>query len=141
MERLPATDRLKVGAGIVFSGGTVSIDDAAGVLSFTDASGTKSLDNIPVAGTAQIDFGAFPGSGYATPLAIAVPSIKAGSSVSVKIMHAATVDHSADEHVADPPGVYGGDIVAGVGFTIYGSFTQLLGGRTYGKWSVAWSCT
>lgn len=140
MERLPVTDRLKVGAGLVFDNGNATIDDTAGVLSFTDIHGTKSLSSVPVQGSGQIDFGSFPGNTNAT-LTVADASITSSSVVTAKILRLATTDHSADEHIADPPAVYAGNVVAGVGFTVYGSFTQQLGGRTYGKWSVSWSRT
>lgn len=140
MERLAASDRLNVETGIVFGSNVVTITGAAGVLSFTDANGTKSLDAIPVEGSVILDFGAFPGSSNAT-VSVADAGIKSGSITTAKILPIATSDHSADEHVADPPAVYADTVVAGVGFTVRGSFTQQLGGRTYGKWTVAWSRT
>jgi hypothetical protein len=140
MERLPVTDRLKVGAGIVFDNSNATIDDIGGILYFTDINGSKALTAVPVVGNAEIDFGAMPGNSTMT-LAIADAAIAAGSIVGAQILAKATVDHSLDEHIADPPQVYAGNVVAGVGFTIYGSVTQSLGPTTYGKWSVSWSRT
>lgn len=118
-------------------------------------------------GTTTIDFGAFPGSSD-TSVAVAAPTILAGSLVEAWIFPAATADHSADEHIVETIKVFAGNVQAGVGFTIYGVNTcelveQLtspgvstfrsaattvygyvaptLGGkatRLYGVWSVAW---
>src|SRR5262249_53924476 len=46
-------------------------------------------------------------------------SIGAGSLVEAWIVPAATADHSADEHIVDPPMITAGNIIAGTGFTIY----------------------
>ena len=46
-------------------------------------------------------------------------SIIAGSLVEAWVFPLGTADHSADEHVVDPPRVIASDIVAGTGFTIH----------------------
>jgi len=69
-------------------------------------------------GTTTIDFGAFPGSSD-TSVAVSQPSILSGSLVEAWIMPTATADHSADEHWIEPIKVMAGNVVAGVGFTIY----------------------
>lgn len=65
---------------------------------------------------------------------------------------AGTTDHSADEHIADPPEVTVGAVIAGTGFTIYGTAwltqagTWVLGQSApqgsivmpYGQWNIAW---
>ena len=139
MERLPVADRLKVGAGIVFDNSDATIDDTAGVLSFTDINGTKSLTTMPVMGNTIIDFGVFPGKDIASAL-VSSATVTTSSFVSVKLNAIDTPDHSADEHIADGPAVYAGAPAAG-SFTVYASSTQQLGARAYGKWSVAWSHT
>lgn len=86
-------------------------------------------------GTAVLNFGAFPG---ATDTSVAVTgqaAIVAGSLVETWIRPDATADHSADEHLVDPPHVVAGNIAAGTGFTIYG---VSLGLRHYGQYTVAW---
>ena len=70
-------------------------------------------------GTALLDFGAFPGASDAF-LAVASAAIGAGNLVECWIFPAATADHSADEHICETIKVFAGNIVAGVGFTIYG---------------------
>lgn len=69
-------------------------------------------------GTTTVNFGAFPGS-PATSAAVAQPAILAGSLVEAWLYPVATADHSADEHLCEPIKVIAGDVVAGVGFTIY----------------------
>jgi hypothetical protein len=133
-------DSAGVGAGLVFTNTAAHIDAAGGTISFTDTNGTKNLSAMPVMGTIILDFGAFPGSSNAS-VAVADAGIKAGSVTTAQIEPIATADHSADEHIADPPAVYADSVVAGVGFTVRGSYTQQDGARTYGKWTVAWSRT
>ena len=58
----------------------------------------------PTSGVATINFGAFPGSPFATTTMEASPSTTS-QNVNAWVMPIATADHSADEHVADPPRV------------------------------------
>lgn len=88
-------------------------------------------------GTATIDFGAFPG-GTDTSLTITGQTgIVTGSIVTASIRAEDTVDHTAMEHIVDPPRVTVGDIVAGTGFTIYGFTTNTR--RHHGLYTVAWA--
>lgn len=105
-------------------------------------------------GTTTIDFGIFPGKSDASIAVTGQSGIIAGSLVEAWIRPVATGDHSIDEHLADPPRVIAGNIVAGTGFTIYGfidGFQQITrlpgapeGGLNnssplcYGQWTVAW---
>lgn len=133
-------DRVEVGAGVAFADPGVSIDASGGALTLTDANGSKGLNQIPVAGTSEIDFGTFPGDSTASVF-VADPAVLAGSIVSAQIMVGTTVDHSADEHIADAPDLYAGIVVPGAGFWVYGSFTKNLGPTTYGKWAFSWTRT
>ena len=103
-------------------------------------------------GTAIIDFGAFPGKTDASLDVTGQAAITAGSFVEAWIRPANTSDHSADEHVVDPPRVVAGNIAAGVGFTIYAvsahgdgcwsaSKQNPRAPMPYGKWTVAWVWT
>jgi hypothetical protein len=139
-KQVPDTDRVSVGAGVAFADPAAKIDASGGVLTLQDASGTKSLDKIPIAGTGEIDFGAFPGANTSSVF-IPDPTIEAGSIVDAKIVAKATVDHSADEHIADAPDLFAGSVVAAAGFWVYGSFTKNLGPTTYGKWAFMWTRT
>jgi hypothetical protein len=85
-------------------------------------------------GTAILDFGPTPVSN--TFLAIAQPTILAGSLAEAWVWPLVTADHTADEHLVEPLHVYAGDVVAGVGFTIYLLARDLNG--SFGKWSIAW---
>ena len=85
-------------------------------------------------GTAILDFGATPVSDCS--LAVAQPTILAGSLVEAWIWPLTTADHTADEHLVEPLHVYAGNVVAGVGFTIFLLARELNG--SFGKWSVAW---
>jgi hypothetical protein len=69
-------------------------------------------------GTAQVDFGAFPGGSDAS-LAVASATIGAGNLVEAWIFPALTADHTADEHLVETINIVAGNVVAGVGFTIY----------------------
>lgn len=89
-------------------------------------------------GTGLLDFGAFPGASDATLTVTGLPGISASAAVEAWISPVATSDHTADEHLANPPRVYAGNIVANVGFTIYGVNDDRGDELTYGKWSVNW---
>jgi hypothetical protein len=71
-------------------------------------------------GTAEIDFGAFPGSTHATVAITGQTSIVAGSIVHAWIRPSTTTDHSSDEHIMAPLDIIAADIVAGTGFTVHG---------------------
>lgn len=101
-------------------------------------------------GTTTIDFGAFPGSMYATVAITGQGAILAGSLVEAWIRPVATADHTADEHLVDPPRVVAGDIIAGTGFTIHGfggeeasqtfpSTEKNNAAMCHGQWTLAWA--
>lgn len=103
-------------------------------------------------GSATLDFGAFPGSPTASLAITGQTGIGGSALVECWVMPVATADHSADEHIIDPPEVEAGTVIAGTGFTIYGSaFTSgqmawVLGQSApqgavvmiYGTWNIAW---
>jgi len=108
-------------------------------------------------GTAELDFGAFPGKSDASVAVTGQTAILAGSLVEAWLRPVATADHTADEHMVETLKVIAGDIVAGTGFTIYGFNTNQVnenppgvrtdlyptgggkGTRIWGKWTVAWA--
>lgn len=108
-------------------------------------------------GTATLDFGAFPGASDASLAIMGQGAIVAGSLVEAWLRPAVTTDHTADEHMVETLAIFAANIVAGIGFTIYGFNTSQLtepaddpgaqfwrsgggkGTRIYGKWSVAWA--
>lgn len=107
-------------------------------------------------GTVLLDFGAFPGATDITLVVTGQAAILAGSLAEAWIFPANTADHTFDEHWVDPPDVFAGNVVAGVGFTIYGRIRNYLNiddGLTprtpgvgvlnsplvVGKWNVAWA--
>jgi hypothetical protein len=71
-------------------------------------------------GVAVLNFGSFPGKSDASVAVTGQTNIAADSQVEAWIRLEATSDHSADEHLVDPPIVSAGNIVPGDGFTIYG---------------------
>lgn len=90
-------------------------------------------------GTANLDFGAFPGASDASVAVTGQTGIVGSSLVEAWLFPTATADHSADEHIVEPLEVYAGNIVAGTGFTIYGINRTPLGDTLiYGVWKVAW---
>jgi hypothetical protein len=115
-------------------------------------------------GTATLDFGAFPGASDASVAVTGQTGILSGSLIEAWLVPADTTDHLADEHRVETLEVMAGSIIAGTGFTIYGTntcevnepvavpqgvgrqFSQDatqpdLGGkssRIYGKWNVGW---
>lgn len=98
--------------------------------------GTKINAAMARSGQSLLDFGAAPGVTDATLAVTGQDDIAAGATVGVFIVPTATDDHSADEHVVDPPRVYAGNVAAGVGFTIYGITNT--NQPVYGKWTVGW---
>lgn len=58
---------------------------------------------IATSGVGTIDFGAFPGAPSATATVVAANAADPNAVLDVWIAQVATVDHSADEHAADPP--------------------------------------
>jgi hypothetical protein len=71
-------------------------------------------------GTAELDFGAFPGASDASLAVTGQTGIVSGSIVQAWLRPVATADHTADEHLVETLRIEAGNIVAGTGFTIYG---------------------
>ena len=88
------------------------------------------------AGTTVVDFGTYPGNPDASVTISGQTGIVAGSLVEAWLVATATADHSIDEHWVDSPHIVAGNIVPGVGFTIYATARD--GGRDYGQWTVQW---
>lgn len=86
-------------------------------------------------GTADLDFGAFPGVSDASLAVTGQAGIVAGSLVEAWIRPVDTADHTADEHKIEQLDVIAGDIVAGTGFTITGVARNF---PLYGIYKVAW---
>jgi hypothetical protein len=90
-------------------------------------------------GTADLDFGPFPGASDASVVVTGQTGIAAGSLVEAWMRLVATADHTADEHLVEPIEIQAGNIVAGTGFTIYGINRTPLGEtRLYGVWKIGW---
>jgi hypothetical protein len=87
--------------------GRVVIDilDAPGVLAkgwvYANVADTAP-SGLPTYGMAVLDFGAFPGQPL-TETVVSVAAVDPSPVVHVQVACVATVDHSADEHSADPP--------------------------------------
>jgi hypothetical protein len=71
-------------------------------------------------GTAEVDFGAFPGASDAS-VAVSAPTVSAHptSLAEAWLIPNATTDHSGDEHWVESIKVMAGPCAAGVGFTVY----------------------
>lgn len=102
-----------------------------------DQSGTLALTSQlgGAKGFTTVDFGAHPGSNDCSAVITGQTGIVTGSFVEAWISQTSTSDHNAEEHLVDPPKITAGNILAGVGFTIYASSTNA---KFYGQWSVAW---
>lgn len=87
-------------------------------------------------GTATLDFGAFPGNIYASVAVTGQAGIVAGSLVEAWIRPVATADHTADDHIVDPPRIVAADIVGATGFTIHGFSMNNV--PHHGLYTVAW---
>lgn len=85
------------------------------------------------AGNAVVNFGA--GLLDAQVVVTGQTSILASSSVHASVRVAASADHTADEHWVEEVQVFAGNIVPGVGFTIYARATKL---ELFGQWNVSW---
>lgn len=94
---------------------------AAGEVSTAGAPGTDGTDGggtVLGSGTSVIDFGG--GAPMATVTVTGQAALLAGSLVYCWIKPEATTDHSEHEHIVESIKVVAADLVAGVGFTIYG---------------------
>jgi len=88
-------------------------------------------------GTTTINFGAFPG---ATDTTVVIAGITGTPTQGeAYIIPVATADHSAEEHVVDPPFVMAVP-PSGGNMTVYGRVKDDVGskGMCYGLWSIGW---
>lgn len=100
----------------------------------------QAMLGLGASGQGLVDFGAAPGVSDTTTIITGQAGILAGSKVDAWITPVVTADHTVDDHIANPPRVYAGNIVAGTGFTIYAVNDDRIGDAlTYGKWTVNWS--
>jgi len=79
---------------------------------------------VGASGTAELDFGAFPGVSDALVTVTGQVAIIAGSLVEAWVRPVDTTDHTADEHMVETFRVFAHTIVAGTGFTISGFNTS-----------------
>lgn len=127
--------------------------------------GATGAAGVGTSGTAELDFGTWPGSAHATVDVTGQATITGTSATEAWILPAATADHTADEHIVERIAVVAGPATAGVGFTIHGILPDRPGpaidrialrnaggrsnvpptpvsphkrARLYGRWSVAW---
>lgn len=90
-----------------------------------------------------LDFGAFPGSNFATVTVGGVlPGVDSSAVMEAFVVAQATVDHSADEHAVDGPIVSA--VADGNGNVVITAYPNNNVPKTdsmmpWGKWSVAWS--
>jgi len=88
-------------------------------------------------GTADLNFGAHPGSDEASVAVTGQAGIVSGSLVEAWVRHEATADRSLDEVKIEEIRIMAGTIAAGTGFTIYGISTSP-GSRLHGLFKIAW---
>jgi hypothetical protein len=120
------------------SGGGTPVNFSAGIkdvfATIPSLSVQRGDENVAPNGIAEIDFGAWPGKPD-TSLSIIDPNIVADSIVIANVNAITTVDHDADEVWIDPPIIVAGNIIQGVGFTIYAMAREDV---LYGKYKVSW---
>lgn len=103
----------------------------------------KSDTSVVVTGLTRIVAGLTADSTVVTADSTQYSADQLGSVVEAWVQHRGTPDHSADEHVLEPLQVYAGDVVTGVGFTIYGisrSVPDAISGTVTltGRYAVFW---
>lgn len=121
-ERACMTATLAAGDGLHYERGRGwYVMTAAGEVSTTGAAGAAGVDGggtVLGSGTSILDFGS--GAPMATVTVTGQTALLAGSLVYCWIKPEATADHSEHEHIVESIKVVAADLVAGVGFTIYG---------------------
>lgn len=85
-------------------------------------------------GTAPLDFGA--GKSDTSVIITGQSSILSSNVVNAFIIPSTTAEHSVEEHLAEELIVMAGNIVAGIGFTIYGKTGNV---ALRGKYNIGWS--
>lgn len=100
--------------------------------------------NEPTAAIATVDFGSFPGSDFASVNVTANSQVNPNAILLAHVVQTATVDHSADEHLVDPPMV--GAVNNGDGTITISAVPRQIPNSPippepmpYGKWSVGWA--
>lgn len=88
-----------------------------------------------ITGTGMVDFGASPASETHIDVT-GLLTIASASIVDAWLVAVPTSDNTLDSHVSEDIRILAGNLVAGVGFTIYAVCRN---GSTTGKWSVAWA--
>ncbi len=85
-------------------------------------------------GTTEVDFGTHPGSTYVTVDVIGQTGITTSMKAFAVVAAEASADHSVDEHVLEDIKVTTGNIIDGVGFSIYVKAAS----RISGVWNINW---
>jgi hypothetical protein len=98
----------------------------------------------PTAGVTTVDFGAFPGGDFASITLTAADAFNPNAILMAQVAPIATADHSADEHLVDPPLVGAvsnsdGTITVSAVGNAYQNSPLPPDPMPYGKWSVAWA--
>jgi hypothetical protein len=123
-------------AGLVYAGNALKVVRVnAGATGWELAAGGGGGGTTITSGITAVDFGAFPGASDTSLTITGQAGIVAGSVVKAYIIATATVDHSADEHWVETIEVKAGNIVAGVGFTIYAKNTNQLSEPVLEQWA------
>lgn len=135
-----AVTTTKLGGDITVAGKAL-LDDAdasaqrttLGLGSLATQSGTFVQIN---SGTAEIDFGAWPGSNEASVAVTGQTAIAVGSDIVAVVSRESTADHTVGDatYAALLVGLSAGNIVAGTGFTIYARSLE----KMQGKFAVRW---
>jgi hypothetical protein len=86
-------------------------------------------------GSAVVDFGSTPTHNFASLAITGQTAITTADFVEAWPPARASADHSSDEHRVEDLQVIAGDIVAGVGFTIY---VRPRLGTAWGRYNVDW---
>jgi len=90
-------------------------------------------------GTADLDFGAFPGKTDAKVDITGQTGIVSGSLAEAWIRPVNTADHYDEEHMVEDLRIYAGNITPGTGFTVFGYAGSSIGTTLiYGVWKIGW---
>lgn len=117
----------KIVQGTNISISSTGADSGTGVVTI-NATGGSSI----IIGQASLNFGVVTREEYDTNIAVADATITSSSRIVVSLSAETTADHSIDEVVNSEVVVSAGNVVNGVGFTIYGKCAA----GTYGLYKV-----